>query len=154
MKSSFATTARLTERTIRERDLKAGTEVLAELTAEVTRRQRNVLPIPGWGLAHADAGLNDIIWSVPLDRLPLRARFKLVNGVLVPMFASGTELEMPMVWRVPPEVRLVFAVRTEPEEDRVKVNGNWLFAFGRGPPRLPAAAPQPARRLHPLHRAV
>ena len=120
----------LTERTIRERDLKAGPEVLAELTAEVTRRQRNVMPIPGWGLAHADAGLNDIIWSVPLDRLPLRARFKLVNGVLVPMFASSTELEMPMVWRVPPEVRLVFAARTEPEEDRVKVNGNWLFAFG------------------------
>ena len=119
----------LTERTIRERDLKAEHEVLDELTAEVTRRQRNVMPIPGWGLAHANTGLNDTLWSVPIDRIPLKARFRVVNGVLIPMFACLTDLEMPMVWQAPPEVRLVFVVRTEPADDGVMVNGNWLFAF-------------------------
>jgi hypothetical protein len=89
------------------------------------------MPIPGWGVTHADVGLNDTIWSISIDRLPLRARFKLINGVLVPMFASTTDLEMPIVWRVPTEVRLVFAVRTELLNDCVTVNGNWLFAFSQ-----------------------
>jgi hypothetical protein len=119
----------LTERTIHERDLQAEAAVLDELTAAVTRRQRNVMPIPGWGLAHANAGLNDTIWSVPIDRIPLKARFRVVNGMLVPMFACLTDLEMPLIWQAPPEVRLVFVVRTEPADDGVTVNGNWLFAL-------------------------
>jgi len=121
----------LTERFIRERDLKAEGDVLDELTADVTRKQRNVMAIPGWGLAHADVGLNDTLWSVPIDRIPLKARFRLTNGVLLPMFASMTDLEMPMVWQAPPEVRLVFVIRTELLDDQVLVGGNWLFAFGR-----------------------
>jgi hypothetical protein len=121
----------LTERTIRERDLKAEGEVLDELTADVTRSQRNVLAIPGWGVAHANVGLNDTIWSVAINRIPLKARFKLVNSVLVPMFASMTDLEMPMVWTAPPEVRLVFVVRTTVEDDCVIVGGNWLFAYNK-----------------------
>ena len=121
----------LTERTIRERDLKAEGEVLDELTADVTRAQRNVLAIPGWGVAHANVGLEDTIWSVAINRIPLKARFKLVNSVLVPMFASMTDLEMPMVWTAPPEVRLVFVVRTTVEEDCVMVGGNWLFAYSK-----------------------
>lgn len=119
----------LTERIIRERDLQAEAEVLDALTADVTRKQRNVLPIPGWGRAHANVGLSDTLWSVPIDRLPLKARFRVINGVLVPMFASLTDLEMPMVWQAPKEVRLVFVVRTESSEDSVVVCGNWLFAF-------------------------
>ena len=121
----------LTERTIRERDLKAEGDVLDELTADVTRSQRNVLAIPGWGVAHANVGLADTLWSVPISRIPLKARFKLVNSVLVPMFASLTDLEMPMVWQAPPEVRLVFVVRTTAEDDCVMVSGNWLFAFNQ-----------------------
>ena len=121
----------LTERTIRERDLRAEGEVLDSLTADVTRRQRHVMTVPGWGTAHADVGLTDTIWSVPIDRLPLKARFKLISGVLVPMFASLTDLEMPLVWQAPPEVRLVFVVRTELLDDCVTVGGNWLFAFSK-----------------------
>jgi hypothetical protein len=121
----------LTERTIRERDLKAEGEVLDELTADVTRSQRNVLAIPGWGVAHANVGLEDTLWSVAINRIPLKARFKLVNSVLVPMFASMTDLEMPMVWTAPPEVRLVFVVRTTVEDDCVMVGGNWLFAYNK-----------------------
>ncbi len=121
----------LTERTIHERDLKAEGEVLDELTADVTRVQRNVLVIPDWGVAHANVGLEDTIWSVGIKRIPLKARFKLVNSVLVPMFASMTDLEMPMVWWAPPEVRLVFVVRTTLEDDFVTIGGNWLFAYSK-----------------------
>ena len=121
----------LTQRTIRERDLNTEAEVLDALTAEVTRKMRNVLPIPGWGKAHADVGLSDTIWSVAIDRIPLKARFRVINGVLVPMFASTTDLEMPLVWQAPKGLRLVFMVRTEPVEDRVEVGGNWLFAFDK-----------------------
>ena len=121
----------LTERTIIERNLKAENEVLDALTAEVTRQQRNVMPIPGWGMAHANVGSSDTIWSVPIDRIPLKARFKVSNAVVVPMFASTTDLEMPLVWQAPKEVRLVFAVRTRLEDDCVVVGGNWLFAFNQ-----------------------
>ena len=118
----------LTERVIRERDLAAEQSVLDALTDEVTRSLRNVVSVPDWGLAHASVGLNDTIWSVPIDRIPLNARFRLINGVLVPIFASGMDMEMPLVWRAPREVRLVFAVRTEFATDCLKIGGNWLFA--------------------------
>jgi hypothetical protein len=119
----------LTERVIRERDLNAEESVLEALTSEVTRKIRNVVQIPQWGVAHADAGLGDTIWSIPIDRIPLNARFRLINGVLVPMFASTADLEMPLVWHAPPEVRLVFVVRTEVSNACTSVAGNWLFAF-------------------------
>ena len=81
----------LTERTIRERDLKAEGEVLDELTADVTRRQRNVMSVSGWGHVHADVGLNDTVWSVPIKQLPLKARFRVINGVLI--FKTATPLD-------------------------------------------------------------
>jgi hypothetical protein len=121
----------ITERTINERDLKAEGEVLDSLTADVTRTQRNVMQIPGWGMAHANISLGDTIWSVPIDKLPLKARFRVINGILVPMFASQNDLEMPMVWQAPKEIQLVFVVRTTSEEDGVFVAGNWLFAFNQ-----------------------
>ncbi len=121
----------LTERIIRERDLSAEADVLEAMTADVTRTIRNAMPIPGWGLAHANVGLTDTIWSVPIERIPLKARFRVINGVLVPMFASLTDLEMPMVWQAPKDVRLVFVVRTEVSEGCVVVGGNWLFAFNK-----------------------
>jgi hypothetical protein len=119
----------LTERTIKERDLQAEGEVLDALTSEVTRPFRNVLPVPGWGLAHANVGMTDTLWSVPINHIPLKARFRLINGVLVPIFASTTDLEMPLVWQAPKAVRLVFVIRTECLDDTTQVNGNWLFAF-------------------------
>ena len=118
----------LTERVIRERDLEAGQTVLDALTDEMTRSLRNALTIPDWGLAHANVGLIDTIWSVPIDRIPLNARFRLINDVLVPAFASSTDIEMPLVWRAPKEVRLVFVIRTEFAKDCLKIDGNWLFA--------------------------
>jgi hypothetical protein len=118
----------LTERVIRERDLEAGQSVLDALTDEMTRSLRNALTIPDWGLAHANVGLTDTIWSVPIDRIPLNARFRLINDVLVPAFASSTDIEMPLVWHAPKEVRLVFVIRTEFAKDCLKIDGNWLFA--------------------------
>jgi hypothetical protein len=89
---------------------------------------RNVLSLPGWGLAHANAGSKDTIWSVAIRQIPLHAHFRLINGVLVPAFASDTEIELPLVWQAPLEMRLAFVVQTVLENDGVKVGGNWLFA--------------------------
>ena len=47
---------------------------------------------------------------------------------MVPMFASGTDLEMPLVWKVPVNVKVIFAVLTKEADDLVSVEGNWLFA--------------------------
>jgi hypothetical protein len=118
----------LTERVIRERELDAGQLVLDALTENVSRIVRKVMDIPGWGDVHANVGLTDTLWSVPIQRLPLRARFRLSNEVLVPVFASSTDLEMPLIWQAPAEVRLVFVVGTKFEDDLVQVEGNWLFA--------------------------
>ena len=107
----------LTERVIRERDLNAGPAVLDALTEGVTRKVRNVLSLPEWGYVHASVGLNDTLWTVALDRLPLHTRFRLSNGVLVPAFASATDIEMPLVWHAPAAVRLAFVVRTQSDDD-------------------------------------
>ena len=119
------------ERVIRERDLDAEQPVLDALTEGVTRNIRNVIALPGWGLVHANVGSNDTLWTVAIDRIPLHARFRLISGVLVPAFASASDLEMPLNWRAPQDVRLAFAVRTEPAEDCIRVTGNWLFACDR-----------------------
>jgi hypothetical protein len=116
------------ERSICERDLNAGQLVRDALNEAVTRTVRNILSLPGWGLVHANAGSADTLWSVAIGQIPLHARFRLVAGVLVPAFVSDTEIEMPVVWQPPPEVRLAFVVLTQPDQDRVKVAGNWLFA--------------------------
>src|ERR1019366_5604427 len=116
------------ERLVSERVLDAGQSVLDTLTENITRQVRNVFNIPGWGAVHASVGQNDTLWSVPIGRIPLHARFKLINQVMVPMFASGTDIEMPLVWQVPAGVNIVFAVLTKQEDDIVSVEGNWLFA--------------------------
>jgi len=118
----------LTERVIRERDLDAEQSVLDTLTENVARPLRNVFQLPGWGPVHASVGQHDTYWSVPLERIPLHARFRLSQQVLVPMFASTTDIEMPLVWQVPAHVKVVFVVGTRQEEELVCVEGNWLFA--------------------------
>ena len=118
----------LAERSIKERDLDADQAVLDALTDEVTRETRNALSLPGWGRAHASVGLNDTLWTVAINRIPLHARFRLINQVLVPAFASATDMEMPLVWQAPESLRLAFVVRTESEGDCIRVGGNWLFA--------------------------
>jgi hypothetical protein len=118
----------LTERVIRQRKLQAEQSVLDALTDGVIRNIRNVLTIPDWGNAHASVGVSDTLWSVAIDRIPLNARFRLINNVLVPAFASTTDIEMPLEWRAPKEVRLAFVVRTDIEADCIRITGNWLFA--------------------------
>lgn len=118
----------LTERVIRERDLNAGPAVLAALTESVTRSVRQVLRLPEWGAVHASVGLDDTLWTVVLDRLPLATRFRLVADVLVPAFAAESDLELSLVWQVPRDMRLAFVVRTESEEGEVVIHQNYLFA--------------------------
>lgn len=118
----------LTERTISERDLNAEQSVLDALTENVARQVHNVFHVPGWGRVHASVGQHDTLWSVPIDHIPLHARFRLINQVLVPVFASATDIEMPLVWKVPAEVKVVFVVSTRQEDELVCVDGNWLFA--------------------------
>jgi hypothetical protein len=116
------------ERQVSERPLNVGQCVLDTLTESVSRAVRNVFSLPDWGQIHASVGRHDTLWSVPLNRIPLHARFKLINQVMVPMFASSNDLELPLVWKVPANLKVVFCVLTKPEEDYVSVDGNWLFA--------------------------
>lgn len=118
----------LTERVIRERNLDAEPSVLEALTNDVIREVRNVFSLPEWGLVHASVGINDTIWTVCINRIPLHARFRLIHNVLVPAFASTTDIEMPLIWHAPKELRLAFVVRTEFEGPCVRIGGNWLFA--------------------------
>jgi hypothetical protein len=121
----------VTERIIKERTLKVQESAVEILTANVTRPLRQALSIPGWGVAHANVGAEDTVWSVPIDRIPLSARFGMVDGVLVPKFASTTEMSMPLVWKAPKSVRLIFALQTQQEDKTTVIQGNWLFAFNQ-----------------------
>ncbi len=118
----------LAERVIQERELDAGPAVLDALTEGVSRNLRHALALAEWGAVHASVGAKDTIWTVAISRIPLHARFRLINQVLVPAFAAADGLDLPLVWQAPPEVRLAFAVGTEVEDEDVRVTGNWLFA--------------------------
>ena len=118
----------LTERVIHERDLNAEQSVLDALTDRVTRIIRNALSIPEWGFVHASVGVGETVWTAAIRKIPLHARFRLINGILVPVFASATDLEMPLVWHAPDSVLLAFVVRTEFTDDSHHITGNWLFA--------------------------
>jgi len=118
----------LVERVLRERELEAGPAVLDALTESVTRSVRNVLRLPEWGAVHANVGLDDTLYTVALDRLPLHTRFRLVADVLVPAFASESDLELALVWQAPRDMRLAFAVHTEAEDGAVVILNNYLFA--------------------------
>ena len=120
------------ERSLRERELNAGPAVLDALTQGVSRNLRRVLTVPEWGLVHANAGCSNTLWSIAITRIPLHTRFRLINGVLVPVFNSASDLEMPLVWQAPKEVRLAFVIQTQEDEDGIKLDGNWLFAFSEG----------------------
>jgi len=119
----------LAQRVINERDLDADATVLEVLTEDVVRNLRNLVKLPEWGMVHASVGRTDTIWSVPLDRIPLNALFRLSDGILVPSFTAPTDIEMPLIWRAPSDVRLVFVLRTETEGMSLRVSGNWLFAY-------------------------
>jgi len=118
----------LVERVLRERELEAGPAVLDALTESVTRSVRNVLRLPEWGAVHANVGLDDTIYTVALDRLPLNARFRLVADVLVPAFAAESDLELSLVWQAPKDMRLAFAIHTEAVDGAVVILNNYLFA--------------------------
>ena len=118
----------LVERTVRERELNAGPPVLEALTESVTRSVRQVLRLPDWGPVHANVGLDDTLYTVVLDRLPLHTRFRLVADVLVPDFAAESDLELALLWQVPKDLRLAFVVRTEADEGEVLILHNYLFA--------------------------
>lgn len=118
----------LVERRIHERILDVGQSVLDGLTEETKRSIRNVMNLTDWGVAHANIGANDTLWSVAIDRISLNTKFRLIDGVLVPAFTAETDIEMPLVWHPPKELRLVFAVQIACSYLAVKVEGNWLFA--------------------------
>lgn len=125
----------LAERIVKERELDAGPAVLQALNEGVTRELRDVLFLPAWGRVHASVGAHDTLWTVAINRIPLHTRFRVIGQVLVPAFASATDLELPLVWQAPPEIKLAFVVRTEAGDQGVKLGGNWLFAgdaSGRG----------------------
>ena len=96
-------------------------------------------------MAHASVGPDDTIWTVPIDRIPLKARFRLINQVLVPMFASTTDVEMPMVWQAPGILRLRFVIRTEFVEDYVSIDKNWLLCVQPGEQRFPVTSAESVR---------
>lgn len=121
----------LVERRVHERILDVGQSVMEGLTEQTRRSIRNVMNLPEGGVAHANIGANDTLWSVTIDRISLNTKFRLIDGVLVPAFTAETDIEMPVVWHAPKELRLVFAVQIAGCHLAVKVDGNWLFAFDK-----------------------
>jgi hypothetical protein len=121
----------LMERRVHERILDVGQSVMDGLTEETKRNIRNVMHLPDCGMTHANIGVHDTLWSVMIDRISLNTKFRLISDVLVPAFTAGTDIEMPLVWHAPKELRLVFAVQITCCYLAVKVEGNWLFALDK-----------------------
>ncbi|MGZ4961681.1 MAG: hypothetical protein ACXWC8_03910 [Limisphaerales bacterium] len=118
----------IAERTIHERTLKVQKAVLEELSAHVTREIRQAVIVPNWGNAHANVSKDSTVWSIRLGRIPLNTCFGMVGGVLVPKFEAA-EMQMPLEWKAPESIRLVFVTETKFQGLKTVIQANWLFAF-------------------------
>lgn len=65
----------LIERRVHERILDVGQSVMEGLTEQTRRGIRNAMKLPDWGVAHANVGANDTLWSVAIDRISLNTKF-------------------------------------------------------------------------------
>jgi hypothetical protein len=70
-------------------------------------------------------------YTVPIFQLPLRAPYRMVQGVLVPNFSSRTDPIIDMTWSVPHEIRLMtlLQVQNNPMCAGRHATSQWLFAM-------------------------
>lgn len=120
----------ITRRTVSEEDVNVGDAIIASLCSDVKLKARSVFKTSN-GLAANMCLIEDEIYlTVALPSLPLKAPFKIKDGILYPKFSAAGEPVMPMVWLPPEGMRIAMLVLVRSVGDSAGIINQWLFAFG------------------------
>lgn len=114
-------------RNIQETDIRLGDNALSELNAKSPRRLANLDDIPNWGRVGVTTVGAHNFYTVWINRIPMNARFRLLEGVMVPQFNSSTDPLMTLVWdprHLDLKLKMLIRITREGNADVV-----WLFAY-------------------------
>lgn len=129
-------------REVTETQVQPGPNFTRDLAGSMSLKVKSVMRLPGENFP-LDVVVKGSVayWSLRLQHLTLRAPFKDIGGIMVPVFNSTSDPTMDMKWDVPGtmDLRLLFEAVTA-ENGTAKIHYVWLFAFFRAKLfRLPLA---------------
>lgn len=114
----------LSRRKIIEENIEVSEAVINAMNKGVFLRTRNTFVIPEVGPVHLTVA--DFVYAtIPLNRIPLKAPYSFIDGVLMPSFSSEKEPVMPMKWITPDSMRLVMLVMLAAGT----IKDQWLIAY-------------------------
>jgi hypothetical protein len=122
----------ITRRTVTEEVIDAGESVIESISTTITRKAQNVFEVPGWGPVNLAINVEGCYYSMRLNKLPLKANFKIHEGILYPKFSASKEPVISMVWTPPTDMKLVMLILMHPDSGKVFFEYQWIFAFDLG----------------------
>lgn len=123
---------RCIRRVTTESEIQIANDVLAQLSAGTWHKVINAWHIKGYGNVGLATRSNQCYWTVPLQRLIMKAPFKMINGAMVPLFTSSTDPVLSLEWKPAGDIRLFITQHTVPDPAGNHAVGNtYLFAVDK-----------------------
>lgn len=105
-------------------------EMLDKCKADVTLEAHNILPIGNWGIASLRQSADQFWWTIPLNRIPIRSNYRLMDKVMVPDFGYTGGKVMHMNWTPPAGMRLRLLVYIPNRKDKPPIYESvYLYAY-------------------------
>jgi hypothetical protein len=120
-------------RTVRDEELNLQQNIFDQMAEGTARTMPDIFAMEDWGVVHAAVLPAFTYLTVPLNKLPMRAPFKLVgekkaDQILVPVFSSKTDPVFSMEWEPFPTLSLKLLARIQRKPKFWEASGTWLFA--------------------------
>ena len=131
----FEADGKLYRHDLTRREIAITPEMVSSLCPSVEVRAPRLVDHPKWGMTGLliESGENYCWWTVRLNRLMLRCRYKVIEGgIMFPQLDAGdSNPNLSLEWTPPKDMRLVFLMCTQPLDRRtcIKNGSAHLFAF-------------------------
>lgn len=125
-------TGAVSRRTITEQVLDVSSDIMEKFAKKSVRKLANFVVLPEWGPVHLAITESTSCFSLDIATLPIKAPWRLVGEVMVPIFNSKTDPIMTMLWTPPADMKLKCVVRVMPHTQRetpIAFAGQWVFAM-------------------------
>lgn len=122
---------KIIQRSIIETEKNIGHDVIERFSSGVVRSFPNVFSVEGRPVeAFIEEGENGY-FSTRVTKIPLKAPFKIEEGILYPKFSATNEPVFPMEWITPDEMWLQLIVKCYTRERKTFIHTIWLIALDK-----------------------
>lgn len=106
-------------------------EVVASLLKDCVRSDKRVFNIAELGDVDVSIPADGAYYIARITKLPLKAPYKIEDGILYPKFSSSGDPVLPIEWQVPDDLRLLFVVmvKNNVNTSYIQKGQHWLLAF-------------------------